>query len=100
MKNLGEEYLSLFDKLREGDYDENIRHLNYKFKNFSKNAIEHLKKKSSVIDENQEQLESSPSPQEPLKSMKAIEEEPTSSIGYQHVECQTSRSKVKIVKYM
>ena len=92
-----DEYLSLLDKLREGDYDDNIRRLKYKFKNFSKAAIEKLKEKSSMVDillEDQEQLESSPSPPEPVKGIKAVKEEPSiSSIGYKRVKHRTSRSK-------
>ena len=35
--------LDLFDKLKEGDIDENVRHLRYKTEIFSKSAIEQIK---------------------------------------------------------
>ena len=45
---LRDKYIFLFDKLNEGDIYENIRHLKYKFENFSKSAIEQLKEKSTT----------------------------------------------------
>ena len=59
---LRDEHLSLFEKLKEGDIDENIRHLKYKFENFSISAIEELKEKSATNEmllENLKELQSS-----------------------------------------
>ena len=50
-----------------------------------------------ILLEDQEQLESSPSPQEPVKGIKAVKEEPSvPSIGYKHVKHQTSKSRNKM----
>ena len=35
--------LDIFDKLKEGDIDENVRHLRYKTEIFTKSAIEQIK---------------------------------------------------------
>ena len=42
--------LDLFDKLKEGDIDENVRHLRYKTEILSKSAIEQIKEKTETID--------------------------------------------------
>ena len=40
--------LDLFDKLKEGDIDENVRHLRYKTEILSKSAIEQIKEKTET----------------------------------------------------
>ena len=54
IEKLRNELLSLCDKLKEGDLDENVCHLRYKIENFSKLAIEQMKEnaesKEAVVD--------------------------------------------------
>ena len=54
IEKLRNELVSLCDKLKEGDLDENVRHLRYKIENFSKLAIEQMKEnaesKEEVVD--------------------------------------------------
>ena len=40
--------LDLFDKLKEGDIDENVRHLRYKTEILSKSAIKQIKEKTET----------------------------------------------------
>ena len=50
VEKLKEECISLVDKLKDGDLDENMRHLKYKFDSFSKVALKKLKERTSTID--------------------------------------------------
>ena len=50
IEKLRDDMLDLFDKLKEGDVDENIRHLRYKTEIFSKSAIEQIKEKTETIE--------------------------------------------------
>ena len=96
VEKLGEECLSLFEKLKDGDLDENIRHLKYKFESFSKVAIKQLKEMSRTNDmllEDLKQLQSPPIQVEPFKHTTA--ESSSSLTVYQHLEHQTSMSMMK-----
>ena len=113
-----EECLSLSDKLKDGDYDENIRHLKYKLASLSKLATEQLKEKSSTIDllledlkeisqakdtlqEDLKQLQSLQVQPEPIKDPAAVKEEPSSpSMVYQPLEYQTSMSMMNLMNAM
>ena len=48
IEKLRDDMLDLFDKLKEGDIDENVRHLRYKTEIFSKSAIEQIKEKAET----------------------------------------------------
>ena len=50
IEKLRDDMLDLCDKLKEGDIDENVRHLRYKTEIFSKSAIEQIKEKAETID--------------------------------------------------
>ena len=94
---LRDECVSFFDKLKEGDIDENIRHLKYKFESFSKSAIEQLKEKSATNEmllEDLKELQSSlaqPQLGEVGGSMVMKDEPP---VEYQQLEPQTSMSMI------
>ena len=105
-----EECISLCDKLKDGNYDENIRHLKYKLANLSKLATEQLNEKSSTIDmlladlketsqtndtllEDLKRLQSLLVQLERVKDTTVVKKEPFSpSIVYKHLEHQTSMS--------
>ena len=48
IEKLRDDMLDLCDKLKEGDIDENVRHLRYKTEIFSKSAIEQIKEKTET----------------------------------------------------
>ena len=98
---LRDECVSFIDKLKEGDIDENIRHLKYKFKSFSKSAIEQLKEKSATNEmllEDLKELQSSlvqPQLGEEVGGSMVMKDEPSSPpMEYQQVEPQTSMSMI------
>ena len=95
---LRDECVSLFEKLEEGDINENVRHLKYKFESFSKSAIEQLKEKSATIDmllEDLKELQSSlvqPQLGEVGGSMVMKDMPSSPPVEYQQLEPQTSMS--------
>ena len=94
---LRDEYISLFDKLKEGDIDENIRHLKYKFESFSKSAIEQLKEKSvtnEMLLEDLKELQSSlvQSQLGEVGGSMVMKEPSSPPVEYQQLEPQTSMS--------
>ena len=94
---LRDEYISLFDKLKEGDINENVRHLKYKFESFSKLAIEQLKEKSATNEmllEDLKGLQSSLQLGEVGGSMVMKEEPSSPPVEYQQLEPQTSMSMI------
>ena len=95
--------LSLCDKLKEGDVDENIHHLKYKIESLTNSAIEQLKENratNEMLLEDLKRLQSSSIlPQlGPEEGAMGIKTEPASpSIEYQHqLETPTNLTGVSI----
>ena len=82
MEKLRNELFSLCDKLKEGDIDENIHHLRYKIKNFSKLAIEQMKEntesKEAVVDIKRRLPSPAPPQPERVESADRAKKEPGS----------------------
>ena len=85
MEKLRSELLSLCDNLKEGDLDENVRHLRYMIENFSKLAIKQMKEnvecKEAVVDIKRRLPSPTPPQPERVESADMAKKEPGSPSG-------------------